>query len=133
MPGKIDEGAVWARVAGQQGITGISRELLELLGEALTRQKEYRHLGLNLAAGEAETLRGLLFFYDGEKPAVTGTGMKSLSYMAALRRLMTLELHARGRYLALSQRMEEPEQGLLQDMADSAEARWKKLLSLAGK
>lgn len=133
MTAKIDEAALWARVAPQKGAPSLSRQLRGLLGEALTRRQEYRRLGLSLAAGEAETLRGLTYYYSGEMPKASGKSLERVSYLMALRRLMELEIQARGRYLALAEELSEPEKALLETLAEDAQTRWKKLLQLAGR
>lgn len=133
MTAKIDEAALWERVAPQKGAPSLARQLRELLEEAYCRRQEYRRFGLNLAAGETETLRGLTYFYSGELPKVSGKSLERVSYLPALRRLMELELQARGRYLALCEELSDPEKALLEALAEDAENRWRKLLQLSGR
>ena len=133
MPGKIDEAAIWARVAPEKGAPVMGRQLRALLEEAMTRRREYRRLNLRGPDGEAETLRGLIYFYTGELPQAATKGLEPLPRLPAMKRLMELELQARGRYLALMESLQEPERTVLQGLARDAGDRWEKLLLQAGK
>lgn len=133
MTARIDEAALWARVAPQKGAPSLARQLTGLLEEAMTRRQEYRRLGLSFSAGEVENLRGFTYFYSGELPKVSGKSLERVSYLMAIRRLMELEIQARGRYLALAEELSDPEKTLLETLAEDAENRWRKLLQLAGK
>lgn len=132
MKANVDEAAIWERVAPQKGTPLLVHRLAELLQEALFRRQEYRRLGLNLARGEAETLRGLIYYYAAEPKPVSGKSPERLGYLPSLRRLMELEIQARGRYLALSEELAAPEKELLETLAQDARERWERLLKLAG-
>lgn len=133
MTGTMDEAALWERVAPQKGAPTLVGQLTELLREALCRKQEYRRLGLNFTGDEVETLRGLVYYYSGERPKVSWRSLERMGYYPALRRLMELEIQARGRYYALCEELADPERALLQTLAEDAETRWRKLLRLAGK
>ena len=133
MTGTMDEAALWERVAPKKGAPTLVGQLRELLGEALCRKQEYRRLGLNFTGDEVETLRGLVYYYSGERPKVSWRSLEHLGYLPSLRRLMELEIQARGRYYALCEELADPERALLQTLAEDAETRWRKLLRLTGK
>lgn len=132
MTEKIDEAALWERVAPQKGAPSLVRQLTELLQEANLRRQEYGRLGLNFAREETELLRGLICYYSGELPKGSGKRLERIGVLPSLRRLMELEIQARGRYLALAEELAEPEKALLETLAEDAGNRWRKLLKRAG-
>ena len=132
MTGNIDETALWERVAPQKGAPSLARQLTELLQEAGLRRQEYGRLGLNFDREETAILRGLICYYSGELQKGPGKSLERLPLLPSLRRLMELEILARGRYLAMAEELSQPEKGLMEALAENAGNRWRKLLKHVG-